>query len=296
MGREGTAVQMGGAVAGLLTKWFTFSKKERSLLIICGISAGFSSIFGTPWAGTIFSLEVLALSSFSLVGLLPSLMTAFWANSVATFLGASHTRYPIGEIPAWSFKLFFYLIIFGLLFGLTSRLFSQSLHFLKKLGQTYCPNPLIRIGLGSLIVVMLIFNFHGLRYSGISLELLRDAFNGQAAPFDFMYKLALTVLSLGSGFQGGEVTPLFEIGATLGSNLALLSDLPIGFVAALGFIGVFAGASNTPVASFVMGVEIFGFDAALSMLLICLLSYSLSGRRGIYTSQNIVKGKFNYFI
>lgn len=292
VGREGTAVQMGGAVASLVSRWFNFSKGERSLLFICGISAGFSSIFGTPLAGALFSIEILALSSFRLGAVIPSLITAVWANHVAVFLGATHTRYQMGNVPIWSFKLLIYLVAFGIVFGLISRVFTTSLFWLKERWQILIPQPIIRTGVGGLVIIFLIILRQTTRYTGLSLALLTDAFEGTVLPLDFINKLLLTVSSLGVGFQGGEVTPLFEIGATLGSTLGTMLNLPVGFVAALGFIGVFAGATNAPLASLVMGLELFGTDAFFSMLLICFISYAVSSKKGIYRSQKTSKGKF----
>lgn len=294
VGREGTAVQMGGAVASVVSCCFNFSKEERSLLFICGISAGFSSVFGTPLAGALFSIEVLALSSLRLGAVIPSLITAFWANQVAVFLGATHTRYQMGAVPVWSIKLFIYLVTLGIVFGLISRLFTTSLFWFKRKWQDLLPQPIIRTGIGGLVVIILIFLSQTTRYTGLSLGLLTDAFEGTALPLDFLNKLVLTVSSLSVGFQGGEVTPLFEIGASLGSTLGTILNLPVGFAAALGFIGVFAGATNAPLASFIMGLELFGYEASFSLLLICLISYAVSSRKGIYSSQKTSKGKFRW--
>lgn len=289
VGREGTAVQMGGTIAEYVGKLWHIEERHRYLLMICGISGGFSAVFGTPIAGTIFSLEVLAIGKLSTKGLIPSLMTALLANFVTTFFGVEHRRYEMGSIPHTNLKLIGLICAFAIIFGLTSRLFSRGIAKLKQLYRQLFPNPFWRAAIGSGVVLLLVFLYQSTRYLGLSLPLLTDAFNGEQLPFDFLNKLLFTVFSLGAGFQGGEVTPLFEIGATLGSTLAQMSALPVSFVAALGFVGVFAGATNTPLACFIMGIELFGSEGAAWLLIVCVISYLCSGGEGIYSAQ--LKGK-----
>ncbi|WP_314059775.1 chloride channel protein [uncultured Vagococcus sp.] len=285
VGREGTAVQMGGVVAEYVGKLWQITKADRYLLMMCGISGGFSSVFGTPLAGTVFSLEVLAIGKLSTKGLVPSLMTALIANHVTTLWGVRHTRYEMGVVPDTTFRLIFLICLFAIIFGLVSRLFSRSIVWLKEIYLIFIPNPLWRVVVGSVMILILVAFFQTSRYLGLSLPLLTDAFNGQQQTFDFINKLVFTVFSLGAGFQGGEVTPLFEIGATLGSSLAQMTALPIGFVAALGFVGVFSGATNTPLACFVMGIELFGSGGAVWFLVVCVISFLFSGQEGIYSAQ-----------
>lgn len=285
VGREGTAVQMGGALAEYIGKLCRISVSNRRLLMMCGISGGFSAVFGTPLAGALFSIEVLVIGKLATKGLIPSLITALIANRVALLWGVKHTHYAMGSIPQTSVRLVMLIILFGCLFGLVSRLFSRSIVWLKALYARLIPNSLWRIGIGASMVLVLVVVFQSTRYLGLSLPLLADAFNGNQHPWDFLNKLIFTVFSLGAGFQGGEVTPLFEIGATLGSSLAQLTNLPVAFIAALGFIAVFAGATNTPFACFVMGIELFGSQGAVWLLLVSVMSCLSSGSRGIYSSQ-----------
>ena len=174
--------------------------------------------------------------------------------------------------------------------------FSRSIVFLKKAYANWFANVYLRAFLGAAIVVLFVLVLNNQRYLGLSLPLLEDAFAGNAQPFDFVGKLFFTVLSLGAGFQGGEVTPLFEIGATLGSSLAPLLHLSIPFLAGLGFIGVFSGATNTPIACFIMGIELFGSEAAVYFFMVCLISFMCSGNSGIYASQQSLyrKGTAEY--
>lgn len=285
VGREGTAVQMGGALAEATGKLFRVSQKDRWLLIICGISGGFSAVFGTPVAGAIFSFEVLKRAKFKGTSFVVSLLTALIANQVATLAGATHSLYQLGEVPKTTLRVFGYVLVFSVIFGLVSRSFAFSVSFIKKLYQKLIVNEVLRIGFGACLVLLLAGCYGTSRYLGLSLPILSDAFQGSQPTFDFLNKFIFTVLSLGAGFQGGEVTPLFEIGASLGSLLGQLSQLPVGFVAGLGFVSVFAGATKTPVASFFMALELFGVSAAGWFLLGSFISVLASGKKGIYESQ-----------
>lgn len=286
-GREGTAVQMGGSVADAVGSLFKINAKERRILIICGMSAGFSSVFGTPIAGTLFALEVLALGFFREEGLFPSLWAALIANWVTLSFGVVHHSYQMGTIPAASFGLIAKIMLAALCFGLTGRLFSRLTDFLKSFFKKWILNPALRSFIGGALIILMVFVVGSRDYLGLSLPLIDQAFNGEAHPFAFLLKLFFTAFTLGTGFQGGEVTPLFVIGATLGSTLAPILGVAIPFLTGLGFIGVFAGATNTPIACFVMGLELFGTKALPYLFLVCVISYLFSGNFGIYESQKI---------
>lgn len=296
VGREGTAVQMGGALAENLARLFQLNKVERELLVISGISAGFSSVFGTPLAGTLFGLEVLAIGKVRTEALFPSFFAALFANFVTESFGVKHIHYPMGTIPNWDVSLFFKLFVAGIAFGLIGWVFSRSIVFLKTWYAKRMASPVLRNFIGGAVVVIATLLLQTQRYLGLSLPLLTDAFNGTAHFYDFLGKLGFTVLSLGAGYQGGEVTPLFEIGATLGAALAPILHVSIPFLAALGFIGVFSGATNTPIACFVMGIELFGGQAASYFFMICLVSFMCSGNSGIYSAQKVVVKKGILFL
>lgn len=284
-GREGTAVQMGGSIAEHVGQLLHLNKASRKIVIICGISGGFSAVFGTPLAGTVFGLEVLALGLIRHEALLPSFFSAYFSNLVVKGYGVSHIKYTMALAPAESSSLFFKLLVAGALFGLTGLIFSRSIVVIKKWYTKWMPEPVNRTFIGGTVVVLLALIINNRSYLGLSLPLLDQAFSGEAHPFDFLGKLVFTVFTLGAGYQGGEVTPLFVIGATLGSSLASLLYLPVGFLAGLGFIGVFTGATNTPIACFIMGIELFGSENAIYLFLICVISYICSGNSGIYSAQ-----------
>ncbi|WP_281529286.1 voltage-gated chloride channel family protein [Enterococcus faecium] len=296
VGREGTAVQMGGALADNTARLFRLDKSEREILIISGISAGFSSVFGTPLAGTLFGLEVLAIGKVRTEAIFPSFFAALFANFMTESYGVSHLHYQMGVIPEWSMFLFFKVFVAGIAFGLIGWVFSRSIVFLKARYAQWIPHPIWRNTIGGAVVVAAALILQTQRYLGLSLPLLQESFNGQAHVYDFIGKLFFTVLSLGAGYQGGEVTPLFEIGATLGAALAPLLHVSVPFLAGLGFIGVFSGATNTPIACFVMGIELFGSQAAVYFFMICLISFMCSGNSGIYSAQQVAVKKGILFL
>lgn len=295
-GREGTAVQMGGAFSELVGKIFKLDTVDRKIIIICGISSGFGSVFGTPLAGTVFGLEVLALGLIKHEAIFPAFVAAFVGDFVTTAWGVGHHHYDIGTIPTLSILLLIKIILASILFGLTSTLFSQLTHWLKKQYTKIFPNPMIKSFVGGLVIIALVYLIGTRKYLGLGLPLIDDAFEGNVSPLTFITKLLFTSLTLGAGYQGGEVTPLFAIGSTLGSFLGEYLHVSIPFLAALGFIGVFCGATNTPLACFIMGIELFGSEASLYLFLVCIISYLFSGHTGIYTSQQIgvSKGKLHH--
>ncbi|MGQ4668103.1 voltage-gated chloride channel family protein [Metabacillus halosaccharovorans] len=287
-GREGTAVQMGGAFSELIGKLFKLDEIDRKIIIICGISSGFGSVFGTPLAGTVFGLEVLALGLIRHEAIFPAFIAAFVGDIVTTTVwGVGHHHYEIGTIPSLSALLLLKILFAAILFGLTSTLFSELTHWLKKQYTKLFPNPMLKSFVGGLVIIGLVYIVGTRKYLGLGIPLIDDAFEGEVSPFTFITKLLFTSLTLGAGYQGGEVTPLFAIGSTLGSSLGDILQVSIPFLAALGFIGVFCGATNTPIACFIMGIELFGSEASLYVFLVCMISYLFSGHTGIYTSQQI---------
>lgn len=287
-GREGTAVQMGGSLSEWFGKLIRVTPADRKILLICGISGGFGSIFGTPLAGTLFGLEVLAIGLISHQALLPAFVASLVGNLTATSLwGVSHLHYPIGDIPALSFMVILKVILASILFGLTSRLFSELTHSLKRWYSYFFRNPMIKSAIGGIIIIGLVYLLGTRDYLGLGLPLIEASFTGEVSPLAFLGKILFTSLTLGAGFQGGEVTPLFAIGATLGNALSGWIGLYAPFLAALGFIAVFCGATNTPIACFIMGIELFGGEGAVYMFMACVISYLFSGHSGIYTSQQI---------
>ncbi|WP_313641992.1 voltage-gated chloride channel family protein [Paenibacillus sp.] len=294
-GREGTAVQMGGSLAEWFGKLIKISPMDRKILLMCGISGGFGSIFGTPLAGTLFGLEVVTIGLISQQALLPCFVASFVGDLVTTRLwGVHHTHYVVNEFPALSLSIILKVVLASVIFGLVSMLFSELTHFLKKTFTAMISNPMLKGLVGGLIIIALVFLVGSRDYLGLGIPLIKDSFEGDVSPFAFLWKLIFTVFTLGTGFQGGEVTPLFAIGATLGNALAGILHVYGPFLAALGFIAVFCGATSTPIACFLMGIELFGSEGAIYMFIACVVSYLFSGHSSIYTSQLIGVSKSQF--
>ena len=292
VGREGTAVQMGGALADQLTSMFRLQNGDRRIILMAGISAGFASVFGTPLAGAIFGLEVLAIGSFGYEAIFPCMVAAIVADQVGLLWGAHHVHYIVGAIPAVSAWSLAAMLLAGALFGLTGRLFAAATHRLGgwvKRRIAYAP---LRPLLGGIVVAGCALAFGAERYLGLGIPTIVEAFQHPLPSYDFAAKMAFTIASLGSGFKGGEVTPLFYIGATLGNALAPLLHMPLALMAGVGFVAVFAGAANTPVASTIMAMELFGTEIGIYAAIACVVSYLFSGRAGIYRAQRAGAGKY----
>lgn len=285
-GREGTAMQQGGSLGSALAQVLRLSEGDRQLAIQCGISGGFGSVFGTPLAGTVFGLEVLRIGRMSYAGLVPCFVASVVGDLVCRALGARHYPYSIGVIPALTPSLWLWVLLAGALFGLTSIAFTELIHTLQQTLTRWIAPPWLRPTLGGIVVIFLTWIVGTHDYLGLGLPLIERSFTpGGVVLWAFALKLLFTVVTLGSGFKGGEVTPLFCIGAALGAALAKLTGQPTAFFAALGFVAVFGAAANTPLACIVMGIELFGAPLALPLATVCLVSYTLSGQRGIYSAQ-----------
>jgi H+/Cl- antiporter ClcA len=301
-GREGTAVQIGGSMADLFQKWFKLTAAYRTTILTAGIAAGFGAVFGTPLAGAVFAVEVLTIGKIRYRELLPCLAASFIGDLTVSAWGVHHTVYTILNTDV-SRSLFGYLkidlttfgktLIAAPVFGLISLLFSWSAHRLKPLFLKAIPVTYLIPVVGGILIIALVMIQGRTDYLGLGIDpqypgaiTLPSAFSiGGADLFSWLWKMIYTVFTLSTGFKGGEVTPLFYIGATAGNTIATLLHAPISLFAALGFISVFAGATKTPVACAVMGVELFGGEYALFFFIACFIAFLCSGKQGIYTAQ-----------
>ncbi len=289
-GREGTAVQMGASLARTLGKlpwaWLRLTRSRQRLLLMAGVSGGFGSLFGTPAAGALFGMEVIAIGKIHYEGLLVCTMASFAGDGLCRWLGAPHAHlHPaaLGLTPAVAMKL----LLFALPVALVAGGFSELTHRLAALTRRI--HPCLRAALGGGAVILLALAFGTPDYLNLGTVWLPRVFEGAGTvpPWAFAAKLLFTVVTLGFGFKGGEVTPLFVVGALLGTALAPALGLPAPFLAAVGFIAVFAAASNTPIASTLMGVELFGGAFAGPLVITSFLAYILVGHRGIYGGARV---------
>lgn len=286
-GREGTAVQMGGAIADQFTNLFKLSANERKIILLAGISAGFASVFGTPLAGTLFALEVIVIGNVLYQAFLPTILSAYIAHYTCLAWSVTHTEYKISSISDITVVNILWCLLAGTLFGLTAILFSRSSRLFSKLSERLLPYPPLRPFIGGIIIAIAVWLIGTTKYIGLGIPTILESFNNPIPPYDFALKILFTAFTLGVGFKGGEVTPLFFIGATLGNALVWFIPLPISLLAGMGFVAVFAGATKTPIACIILGVELFGIDGAAYLALACAMSYFVSGKTGIYESKAI---------
>lgn len=304
-GREGTAVQMGGSLASGLVRLLPWlSPGDTRTILLAGVSAGFGGVFGTPVAGTLFALEVLSIGRMNSAALIPCLIAGIASDQACVAWGIQHTHYHLGSqlaagsplhLAPLTLLLLGKILLAAALFGLTSLLFAESVHGLHQVFKSAIRWPVLRPAVGGVLVIGLMQLLGTREYLGLGVSspdpddvtILSSFQAGGADAWSWLWKLLFTAVTLSSGFKGGEVTPLFFIGAALGNTLALVFGAPVDLFAALGFIAVFAGATNTPLACTMMGIELFGGEFAVHFAVATFTAYLFSGHSGIYLSQRI---------
>lgn len=293
-GREGTAVQMGGAIADQFTALFKLNAAERKTILITGVSAGFAAVFGTPFAAAVFALEIMSFKKIKFENIIPSFAAAFGAHYICLAWMVKHTVYSIDIIPSITTSSLSWTMLAGIIFGLAALLFIYTGKIFETLFSKIKFEPM-RPFIGGIIIALFIVVANSTKYIGLGIPSIVDAFNEPAGSFDFALKILLTSLTLSAGFKGGEVTPLFFIGAALGNILIWFIPFPMALLAGMGFVAVFAGATHCVIASIIMGIELFGIQAGMYVGLASIVAYFASGMNGIYSAKLKIGAKYDLY-
>ena len=281
VGREGTALQMGGALADQFSRWVSLDSSERRTLVLCGVSAGFAAVFGTPIAAAVFALEFVRVRSWAI---LPCLACGFLADLAGQKLfHAHHANYRLPVPAEFSFGGLGSALAIGVACGLIARLY---VYLSRREAARPNPEPYARIFFVGVIFSLMVYFYQQQDFTGLGLHMIDSALVEPSAPTAFLIKFLLTGMCVWAGYRGGEVTPLFFVGATLGSAAAAYLGLPLAVCASLGFVAVFAGAGAVPLACSVMACELFGFSIGGYALLACAVSWLVAGRKGLYDEQS----------
>lgn len=286
-GREGVAVQIGATVADVAGSKLKI-KNAKKIMIITGMAAGFAGLFQTPIAASFFAVEVLTAGVLEYNALLTAMIAAFTASFTSHTLGLEKFSFALNSSIDINVQFIIKMALIGIIFGIVGGAFAHFLSKGKKILQSKFENPIKKIFvIGLFLSVVLLILYKG-RYSGLGTNLISNSFNGSVIySYDWLFKFLLTIITLSAGFQGGEVTPLFSIGSSLGVVLALILGLPIEFVAALGYAAVFGSATNTFLAPIFIGAEVFGFNYLPYFFAICTIAYMFNGNKSIYTAQKL---------
>ncbi len=292
-GREGAALQIGGSLGEALGRLFGLKDTDINIIVICGMSAVFAALFGTPIAAVVFSMEVITIGIIHYSAFVPSIVSAAVAYGIAQKLQISDAVYPTMVAPELSVLIFLKVIVLAIACGLVSILFCVAMHQSMRLYRKYIPNDYIRIFVGGCLVVILTLLAGTRDYNGHGAHMIMQALTGTSPTFAFLLKILFTALTLGAGFKGGEIVPSLFVGATLGNVVGSLLGLDPALGAAIGMIALFCGVVNCPLAAVFFSVELFGSECVLLFCVACAVSYVFSGYYGLYTSQKIMYDKLH---
>lgn len=291
-GREGAALQVGGSCGNFIAKLLKFDEKDTRILIMCGMSACFSAIFGTPVTAAIFSMEVISIGIMYYAALVPCVLSAFIASYTAKLIGVQSSHYTIGDIPDLNLLTGSKLIVMAAMFGIMSIILCYSLHKSNDLMQKYLKNPYIKIIVSGLAIIAMTYLFQTRDYLGAGAPMIVQSFSVHAVWYAFLLKILFTSITLSGGFKGGEIVPTLFVGATFGSFICQFFGFPPALGAACGMVGLFCGVTNCPITSLMMAYELFDAHAIHYCLIAIAISYLLSGYSSLYNSQRIVYSKF----
>ena len=290
-GREGAILQIGGSISASIGRAMHLDDKDSRIITMCGMSAAFAALFGTPIAAAVFAMEIVSVGVMYYAAIVPCVLSAIIGVGLAETLSVAPTAFHILGMPQTSALLLLQVIAMGVLGAMVSMLFCRAMHLAPALYDKFLPNHLVRAAVGGALVVALTLIIGSRDYNGAGTQLIAAALAGNAEPEAFLLKILLTALTLGAGFKGGEIVPAFFTGSTFGCAAASLIGLSPSFGAALGMIAVFCGVTNCPLTSILLAFELFGGEQLSMFALVCAISYMLSGYYSLYSEQKIVYSK-----
>ena len=290
-GREGAILQIGGSISASIGRAMHLDDKDSRIITMCGMSAAFAALFGTPIAAAVFAMEIVSVGVMYYAAIVPCVLSAIIGVGLAETLSVAPTAFHILGMPQTSALLLLQVIAMGVLGAMVSMLFCRAMHLAPALYDKFLPNHFVRAAVGGALVVALTLIIGSRDYNGAGTQLIAAALAGNAEPEAFLLKILLTALTLGAGFKGGEIVPAFFTGSTFGCAAASLIGLSPSFGAALGMIAVFCGVTNCPLTSILLAFELFGGEQLSMFALVCAISYMLSGYYSLYSEQKIVYSK-----
>ena len=291
-GREGAALQMGGSLGNSIGKLFRFDDKDRNVMIMCGMSAAFSALFGTPMAAAIFSMEMISVGVMYYNALVPCVISSLVAHGVADCFGVTNEFFLIESIPKFGLKTAIEISILAALCALVSILFCVSIHGTERLYKKFFKNPFIRVFAGGVFIIIATLLVGNQTYNGTGMSIIAQCIEGTVKPETFILKILFTALTLSAGYKGGEIVPSFCTGAAFGCLFGNLLGFSPTLCTAVGMTSVFCGVTNCPISSLLISFELFGYDGMPYFLLAISFSYMMSGYFGLYQSQRIVYSKY----
>lgn len=292
-GREGAAIQLGGSIGNQLSRWLKLDEEDTHVMIMCGMSAAFSAVFGTPMAAAVFSMEVISVGIMYYAALLPCVIASIIAARFATGFGINPETFHVVNIPELTVETGVKMVIVAAACAAVSIIFCMALQGVSKFYSRFFKNPYIRIVAASFIIIGITILLHTTDYMGAGNNLIELAVEkGQTRPLDFFWKMLLTALTMRAGFRGGEIVPSFCIGATFGCLMGQIIGLSPSICAAAGMTALFCGVTNCPITSILIAFELFGFRGVSYYLIAVAISYSVSGYYGLYKDQTIVYSKY----
>lgn len=290
-GREGAALQLGGSIGNSFGEWFKLDERDKKIAIMCGMSAVFSALFGTPVAAAIFSLEVVSVGVLYYAALVPCVFSSFLAVGIARAAGLEGEHFPVEMIPVLDLKAVGLLVLLGILCAAVSILFCVLLHTAEHAYRKYFPDARVRILAGSFLFIALTLLSGTRDYCGSSMGLIESSIEGSARYEAFLMKMLFTAVALGAGFKGGEIVPTLCVGAALGCAFGEITGFAPSLCAACGMAALFAGVTNCPITSLVIALELFGYEGMEYFSIIIAVAFALSGYYGLYASQKFVYSK-----